>query len=71
MARPYFVDGGDGLQIWRVVVNVLNNHPWTAGKGRSFNLNDEACNSSPRRILERNVTQGLGLGRILWIDLNY
>jgi len=24
MARPRVADGGDGLQIWRVVANVLN-----------------------------------------------
>jgi hypothetical protein len=24
MARPRVADGGDGLQIWRVAVNILN-----------------------------------------------
>jgi len=23
MAHPYIADGGDGLQIWRVAVNIL------------------------------------------------
>jgi len=26
MVRPRVVDGGDGLQIWRVVGNILNKH---------------------------------------------
>jgi hypothetical protein len=30
MACPQVVDGGDGLQIWRVAVNILNKQSWTA-----------------------------------------
>jgi hypothetical protein len=33
MARPEVVDGGEGLQIWRAAVNVLNMHLRTAEKG--------------------------------------
>jgi hypothetical protein len=32
MARPRVVDGGDGLQIWRVVANILHKQWWTAEK---------------------------------------
>jgi hypothetical protein len=35
MAHPQFADGGEGLQIWRVDVNILNKQLWTADKGWS------------------------------------
>jgi hypothetical protein len=35
MARPQAADGGDGVQIWRVTVNILNNQSRTAEKGWS------------------------------------
>jgi hypothetical protein len=33
MAHPQVVDGGDGLQIWRISANVLNKQVWTADEG--------------------------------------
>jgi hypothetical protein len=33
-------DGGDGLQIWRVDTNILNNQSWTADRGWSSSLGD-------------------------------
>jgi hypothetical protein len=33
MARPQVVDGGDGLQIWRVATNILTKQSQTAEKG--------------------------------------
>jgi len=38
MARPQVVDGGDGLQIWRVAVNILNKQPQITDKGWSSSL---------------------------------
>jgi hypothetical protein len=38
MAHPHFADGGDGLQIWRVAVNILNKKLWTDDKMLSFSL---------------------------------
>jgi hypothetical protein len=35
MARPHVVDGGDGLQIWRVAANILNKQSRTPDKGWS------------------------------------
>jgi hypothetical protein len=32
MACPQVVDGGDGLQLWRVAVNILNKQSYTADK---------------------------------------
>jgi hypothetical protein len=32
MVRPQVVDGGDGLQIWRAAVNILNKQSRTADK---------------------------------------
>jgi hypothetical protein len=33
MARPQVADGGDALHLWRAAANILENQPWTAGKG--------------------------------------
>jgi hypothetical protein len=33
MAHPQVADGEDGLQIWRVVANILNEQSRTADKG--------------------------------------
>jgi hypothetical protein len=38
MARSRVANGGEGLQIWRVVANTLNKQPRTADKGWSCNL---------------------------------
>jgi hypothetical protein len=38
MARPKVVDGGEGLQIWRVATNILNKQSRTADKGWSSSL---------------------------------
>jgi hypothetical protein len=38
MARPQVVDGGDGLQIWRVAANILNKQSLTADKVWSSSL---------------------------------
>jgi hypothetical protein len=59
MASPQVVDGGDGLQLWRVAANILNKQSrtadngspsWGGGAGRVSN------NSSPSKLsLLRNV----------------
>jgi hypothetical protein len=38
MARPQVAERGDGLQIWRVAVNMLNKQSRTAGSGWSSSL---------------------------------
>jgi hypothetical protein len=38
MARPQVVDGGDGLQIWKLAANILNKQSGTVDKGRFSNL---------------------------------
>jgi len=40
MARPRVAGGGDGLQVWRVSVNVLNKQWQTADKEWSSKLGD-------------------------------
>jgi hypothetical protein len=35
VAHPRAADGGDGLQMWRVVLNILNKQSRTADKGWS------------------------------------
>jgi len=49
MQRPWVTNGGDGLQIWRVAVNILNKQSWTAIKGwfSSLGVGWGANNSSP------------------------
>jgi len=37
-ARPWVANGGDGLQIWRVVTNIFNKQSQTAVKGWSSSL---------------------------------
>jgi len=32
MAHPWVVDGGRGLQVWRVAENILNKQSWPADK---------------------------------------
>jgi hypothetical protein len=56
-------DVGDGIQIWRLAMNVLNKQSWTANKGWSSSLGvvRGADNSSPLiNNLLRNVTQSRG-----------
>jgi hypothetical protein len=38
MARPRVADRGDGLQIWRVAANILNQQSRTADSGWSSSL---------------------------------
>jgi hypothetical protein len=38
MARPRIADGGDGLQIWRILANILNKKSQTTDKGWSSSL---------------------------------
>jgi hypothetical protein len=49
MARPQDADGGDGLQIWRVAVNILNKQSLSADKGwySSLGVGRGANKSSP------------------------
>jgi hypothetical protein len=49
MARPHVVDGGDGLQIWRVAANILNKQSLTVDMGWSSSLGfgRVSNNSSP------------------------
>jgi hypothetical protein len=57
MARPQVAGAEDGLELWRVAVKILDKQSATADKWRH-------CSSL------WNVTQGLGLWRILWDDLS-
>jgi hypothetical protein len=69
MARLGVADGGDRLQIRRVAVNILNKQSRTDYKGWSSSLRvGRRVNESlpKKKSLLRNVTQGLGLGQILW-----
>jgi len=47
--RPRVADGGDGLQIWKVVANMLDEKARTADKGWALQLWDwaRANNMSP------------------------
>jgi hypothetical protein len=47
ITRPQVADGGDVLQIWRVVANILNKQSRKAGKGWYFSLGVERGANSP------------------------
>jgi len=58
-AHPRVADRGDGLQIWKVAANILNNQPRTADKGWTSSLWVGRCanNSLPlKTILSQNLT---------------
>jgi hypothetical protein len=67
MARPQVADGGDGLQIWRVPVHILNKQsrkPKRCGLPDS-GLGEELRTHRKEKSLLQNVMQGLGTGQIL------
>jgi hypothetical protein len=73
MARPQVADGGDGLQMWRVTGNILNKQSRTADKGWPSSLWVGRGLTTPHRKtsdLLGIVHWSLGLGQILWHDLN-
>jgi hypothetical protein len=69
MACPKVAGGGDGLQIWRVAVNVLKKQSRTAEKGWSIGLEvrrgrtSSQCKKPVTYVTD--VAQGFGLGRFL------
>jgi len=72
MALPWVAGGAYGFQMWGVAANVLNKQSQTSDKALSSSLGvgRGANNSLPyKNSLLRTVTQGLGIGRILWNDL--
>jgi hypothetical protein len=49
MARPQVVDGRDGLQLWRLAVNILNKQSWAYNKGWSSSLGLGVGLTTPHR----------------------
>jgi len=51
MGRTRIMDGGDGLQIWKVAADIQNEQSWTDNKGwfSSLEVGREANNSWPYR----------------------
>jgi hypothetical protein len=73
MARPRVADREDGLQIWRVAANILNNQSQTADSGWSNSLGVGRELTTPNNKIQsllRNTTHSLGPGRIVWHDLS-
>jgi len=70
-----FADGGDGLQMWRVAVNMLNKQSQTADKRRLSGLGIWWGSNSPSPLkisFYGNVTQGLGpRQRKIMLDLDW
>jgi len=69
MARPRVADEEDGLQIWKVVANILNKQSRAADKGWSSSLGVGRGVIAVKISLLRIVTQGIRIGRILWNDV--
>jgi hypothetical protein len=68
MPRPQVADGGDGLQIWRVTVNILNKQSRTSDRGWSSSLGfgrGLTIHHRKNSNLLRNVSHSLGPGRII------
>jgi hypothetical protein len=64
MARPQVADGGEGLQIWRVAVNILNKQSRTADNGWSSSSEVGQGITAPhhkKTSMLQNVAMGLGL----------
>jgi hypothetical protein len=63
MTRPQVANEGKYFQIWRVTVTVFNAQSRRAYKGWSSSLGvgQGGNNSSPLKIMMRNVTQGFEL----------
>jgi hypothetical protein len=61
MARPQVADRGDGLQIWRVAANIMNNLLLTADEGWSYSLGirrgAESLHRKKKISFLRNVTK--------------
>jgi hypothetical protein len=73
VARPRVADRGDGLQIWRVAANILNEQSRTADSGWSSSLGvGRWVTTLPRKTqyLLRTTTHSLGTGRITWHNLS-
>jgi hypothetical protein len=70
MARPQVEDGGDGLRIWWVTANILNKQSQAADMGPpAWGLGVGLTNTHRKKVsLLRNITKGLGHGRIIWTN---
>jgi hypothetical protein len=69
MARPQVADRGDGLQMWRVAANILNNQSRTADSWWSSSLGLGGWLTTPHHktaCLLRNTAHRLGPGRVVW-----
>jgi hypothetical protein len=61
-------DEGNGLQVWRIIANILNKQLQAATRGGPPDLGlDMGLITYLKEIsILQNVTQGLGLGQSLW-----
>jgi hypothetical protein len=69
MERPQVADVGDGLQIWRITVNILNKQYRGAEKRWSSSLGVECVLTTPQfqeNNLIRNGTERPGHGTIFY-----
>jgi hypothetical protein len=65
MAHPHVAGRGDGLQIWKVAVNILNKQSRTADRGWPSSLGIGRGANNPHRktlYLLRSMCKGLGNG---------
>jgi hypothetical protein len=67
MVQPQVTDGGDGLQIWWVAVNILHKQSQTVDRVRSSSLEVGQGANDPHHKKKklRNITYSLRPGRIL------
>jgi hypothetical protein len=72
MVHPQLADRGDGPQMWRVAVNILNKPSWTVDRGWSSSLGVGWGLTTPPHHKTSNLLgtrpQCLGPERIIWHD---
>jgi hypothetical protein len=68
-ASSWRTDGEYGLWVWWVAADTLNKQLWTAdGWFSSFGVRHELTTPHRKNKLVKNVTKGLILGQILWVN---
>jgi len=72
MVHPQVGDGGEGLQILRVAVNILNKQLQTANKGWSSSLwlGVGLTTLRHKNVTLQNISRHLRPGLIFWHDLS-
>jgi hypothetical protein len=68
MTQPQVADEGDGFQIWRAAVSILNKQLWTVDKEwQGLGVSLKTLHHRKISLLQ-NVTKVLKPGQTIWIN---